>query len=344
MRGLRAAIAGLFVAAATPWAAMAAPPETPAPGLAIYRDGDGIEALLLDGRLRAPGQRFACAGCHGADAEGGGEGATVFPAIGWQRLADPGRAGGPYDASGLARALREGVAPDGRRLGPAMPRYRIDDGQIAALVSHLRTVADDQRRGVTPTAIRLGIAGADPIARQGLLAAAARFNRAGGAFGRQLDPAPLAAPLTDATLLDAEALARLLAPRITAAEDRLIAQDGAGPGPVLRLGQTAAGGQAGVIRVISLVPEHLSPAEAAGLRAAALPAYLYGILLGEAALACGRDLTRACIETALAGLDATHFLRLYHLPAADQARGRRLSPRRPGSRAVPARLRPAPRR
>lgn len=276
-------------------------------GAALYLDGAGLEATMLGGKLRVPGRRFACGGCHGADAEGGREGGEDFPAIGWGSLADPGRAGGAYDAALFARALRDGIAPDGRSLSQAMPRYEASDAQVTALIAYLGEVGDNQRQGLRPGLVRVGITGASAAEQAGLIAATRRFNAAGGAFGRGLQ---LVRGGKGATLIDAARLTGLLAPRIAAAEDRIISAAGGG-GIVLRLGQPAPQPRPAGLRVFGLSPDHATDAAKAGLNGAALPAYLSGLILGEATIACGRDLRRACVETALSGTDVTGYLRLY---------------------------------
>lgn len=174
------------------------------PGAALYLRGEGAEALLMGGRLRAPGARFTCAGCHGADARGSREGATVFPAIDWPGLTAPDRPGGAYDRASFLRAMTEGIAPDGRELDPAMPRFAAEDAAFDALIGFLQGVGASQQRGITPDALRLGAPPGTP-ALAGLQAAARDFNESGGAFGRRIEL------VTDGeTAMDAEGLAALL--------------------------------------------------------------------------------------------------------------------------------------
>lgn len=173
-------------------------------GAALYLRGEGAEALLMGGKLRAPATRFACAGCHGADARGSREGATVFPAIDWPGLSAPDRPGGAYDRASFLRAMTEGLAPDGRTLDPAMPRFAAEDAAFDTLIGFLQGVGASQQRGITPDALRLG-APPDTPALTGLQAAAQDFNESGGAFGRRIEV------VTDGeTAMDAEGLAALL--------------------------------------------------------------------------------------------------------------------------------------
>lgn len=203
MRGLTLALMLALILAALPVAA------EDAPGAALYLRGAGAEALLMGGRLRAPGARFACAGCHGADARGSREGATVFPAIDWPGLTAPDRPGGAYDRASFLRAMTEGIAPDGRELDPAMPRFAADQAVLEALIGFLQQVGTAQQRGITATALRISVAPGSP-AQAGLQAAAQGFNAGGGAFGRRIEI------MTDSgeAALDAAELAALLDARI----------------------------------------------------------------------------------------------------------------------------------
>ncbi len=156
------------------------------PGAALYLGGEGsgaAEALLAGGTVRVPADRFPCINCHGGDGLGGGEGGTVVPAIVWSRLGTAGAGRGAYDRDRFARAVRDGVAANGRTLAATMPRYRVDDAALDALLDYLRRLDGEQRRGVDAASVRL-LAPADAERRAGAAAAVAEFNRRGGAFGR----------------------------------------------------------------------------------------------------------------------------------------------------------------
>jgi hypothetical protein len=288
------------------------------PGRALYLDGANAEAMLMDGAVRVAATRFACAGCHGADARGGGEGATAFPSLEWAVLSDPARPGGAYDEALFFRAVTEGVAADGRILTQAMPRYAVAPEVLGDLVAYLDDVDANQTRGVTPAAIAIS-ASHNGAARKGLVVAAQAFNAAGGAFGRQLE-------IVDAgpALLDDAALASLLDPRIRKAEDdlrqgylRALAAGSGGAGPdaeliIAALGQPIAPADGrGAVHVLSVAERYAGPAIDAGLNAESFDAYLHGILLGEAVIACGRRLTRACVEKGLAEINIGRFLQVY---------------------------------
>lgn len=112
------------------------------------RDGRGISGRIGAAQLHLNGAAVACAGCHGADGAGGGESFVRAPDIRWFNLSKPygdRRVGGQvrpaYDARLLARAVRSGLASDGRRLDPVMPRFDLADDEIEALLDHLRQLS-----------------------------------------------------------------------------------------------------------------------------------------------------------------------------------------------------------
>lgn len=96
------------------------------------------------------GSGLGCADCHGNDGRGGRVsmmmmGSFEAPDIRWSTLAsaemehDEGEdAHPPFDRDSFARAVREGVDPAGGELDSAMPRWRLSDAQIDALIEYLR--------------------------------------------------------------------------------------------------------------------------------------------------------------------------------------------------------------
>lgn len=186
---------------------VAVPAQADTAGEALFARGEGAEVAIGGGDLRMPATRFACAGCHGADGKGRAEGGTVFPPIRWSDLTASGRTA--YDADGLARALTDGITPDGRVLSKAMPRFRAVPEVLASLGEHLRTLADTDGAGLTEDEIRVTATGNSPF-DVGFAAAAALFNDDGGAFGRRI-------VMVDAGGLDLAALARAQVGRIRAA-------------------------------------------------------------------------------------------------------------------------------
>ncbi len=176
MQRLTFAAALLFAAAAV---------AEPTPGARLFNEGVGAQALLADGRVRVPAASFACAGCHGADGQGRREGGTVFPPLVWSALVDSTRPGGPYSVASLGRTLATGIAPGGRKLGAAMPRYEVDPGVLRDLAAYLGTLESRARAGVTDREIRLSPP-SSPEAAAAFAAALDAENAAGGVWGRRL--------------------------------------------------------------------------------------------------------------------------------------------------------------
>jgi hypothetical protein len=78
-----------------------------------------------------------------------------------------------YTDTTLARALREGVDPSGRALDPAMPRYSLDDRDMAVLVRYLKSLSSHKSPGTDGTTIRFATIvteGVDPLNRDAMLA------------------------------------------------------------------------------------------------------------------------------------------------------------------------------
>lgn len=139
---VRAALLSLALSCA----AQADPAANPAldRGRAIFSGAPdtGLQVRVGD-RLR-PARGISCAGCHGHDAQGGAE-VQSGPAIDWPHLQRRG-----YTQPLFARALTQGIAPDGRTLGGAMPRFALgDQSDVPDLVDFLQRVSAEQRIGVT---------------------------------------------------------------------------------------------------------------------------------------------------------------------------------------------------
>jgi ABC-type branched-subunit amino acid transport system substrate-binding protein len=193
-----------------------------------------------------------CAGCHGRDGRGRPEGGVAPSDLTWDVLSRPygvtrreGRSHPAYDARSLKRAITLGVDAGGNPLQAAMPRYRLDQAQAAALVAYIQTLGREIDPGVTPGSLRLGVVlpppPADAAVRRALDSMAARIAGAGagggsgggngggngngsgggnggGLYGRRLDLRYLAAPAAGAWAGDAGADFRAAVERFVAAE------------------------------------------------------------------------------------------------------------------------------
>ena len=133
-------------------------------GRAIYERGvlPSGEPLrgLREGGVEVSGAPAACMQCHRRSGIGTTEGTSPVPTVtaaalfapakplghqprtpaGVQLASLPYHARPPYTDATLARALREGVASDGRAFGFLMPRYALADADLAALAAYLRTL------------------------------------------------------------------------------------------------------------------------------------------------------------------------------------------------------------
>ena len=147
--------------------AFAAPPSNQ--GERLYRQGQLPAGSLLTGTREeqgtVTGADAACAKCHRRSGLGSVEGQIIIPPIASRYLfsmrgrdtqdpdlrshsgLDPNRK--PYDAITLARAIRDGVGASGRKLSYLMPRYRLDDADMAELIRYLQSLGSDSLPGVT---------------------------------------------------------------------------------------------------------------------------------------------------------------------------------------------------
>lgn len=186
----------------------AAPGGDAARGRRIYFEGadgsaDEMQVLLGGEEVEAPAAAFACVNCHAADGRGTTEGGVKPAPVNWDALttartsALTGRPRPPYDAKTLARAVRLGVDSAGERLHPAMPRYRLTDGQAADLVAFLKILGTDADAdpGLSTDAIKVGAAlpltgqyaPVGEAARATLAGYFAEANERGGVYGRRFE-------------------------------------------------------------------------------------------------------------------------------------------------------------
>lgn len=163
----------------------AADAVTAADGKRIYREGLLPSGLPLRGMVQngveLSGGDAACAKCHRRSGLGGGEGQnTIIPIAGRQLFSRPEVRGServralldvdeiraPYTGASLARALREGVDPAGRKLDPLMPRFALSDAEIAPLAAYLKTLSVEPAPGVTDSEIHFATIIAPGVAPQ----------------------------------------------------------------------------------------------------------------------------------------------------------------------------------
>lgn len=197
MRATRLVALGAFWAlygfAAAPAAAI-----TTNVGQQIYREGL-VGGIPLEGARAGTttvvGGAAACIACHRRSGLGTAEGTSRVPPITSKYLfappgmspdeviASPGSIPGhvrptPYTDATLVRAIRSGVGRDGRALNYLMPRYALDDANLAALIGYLKTLPTGSAPGVTDTTLHFATIvtpDAAPAARAGMLSVLQQF-------------------------------------------------------------------------------------------------------------------------------------------------------------------------
>jgi hypothetical protein len=188
--------------------------DAAAPGRRIYELGVGDDGLPLRaisaGNSSLVGSMAACLACHRRSGMGSREGRlAVSPVTGpilytratpfWPSR--PGRAAqqvaplrqdsrSAYDDASLARAIRQGIDPDGRLLDPLMPRYELGDKDMLALVSYLRGLSTAPVRGWEPGVLHLATVvtpDADPARRDVVTSSLAAWSRSSRLRGSVVD-------------------------------------------------------------------------------------------------------------------------------------------------------------
>lgn len=156
-------------------------------GRRMYRDGVLPSGELMVGLVQddvaLTGEQVICGRCHRRSGMGSLEGQEVAPAVVADILFNPLRlpTSQPplpperrpaYTDESLKAAIRAGIGANGQLLGPLMPRYRLADSDMEALLAYLKTLSTDPAPGVTDTEIHLAtIVGdsVDPATRKAFL-------------------------------------------------------------------------------------------------------------------------------------------------------------------------------
>lgn len=166
-------------------------------GEQMYRDGilpsgEPMQALIR-GDVEVDGRSFSCVSCHMRSGIGSVEGQILSPPANGKKLYKPYYQYNPappdeqkpkksmmdnpsmkplyrpaYTDTTLAAAIADGVNPTGRQLNAVMPRYLINDRDMAILTSYLKTLSADVSPGVTTGEISFAtvIAGDVPAAER----------------------------------------------------------------------------------------------------------------------------------------------------------------------------------
>jgi hypothetical protein len=192
--------AGLLAGAALPAGAAPAAPAASArgAGASIYLRGVlGSGAPLAGTRedgLVTTGADAACVSCHQRSGLGTAEGRQSIPPITGDYLfhSRANSAGEPvlpyvetvrgarepYTEATLARAIRDGVGPEGRPLNYLMPRFALGEADMAALIAYLESLGERRVPGVTETVLHFATVvtpDADPVKRRGMLDVLEKF-------------------------------------------------------------------------------------------------------------------------------------------------------------------------
>jgi hypothetical protein len=84
----------------------------------------------------------------------------------------------PYTDATLARAMREGIGADGKRLSYLMPQYTLNEQEMAELIAYLKELSPAAVPGVAPAMLHFAAIftpDADPVTRQGVLDVLEKF-------------------------------------------------------------------------------------------------------------------------------------------------------------------------
>lgn len=147
-----------------------------------------LEGVREGGGISTRGAEAACVNCHQRSGLGSKEGSLYIPPVTGEYLFHGREHSGhdpllpyvesmhgnraPYTPATVARAIREGVDSDGRRLSYLMPRYALSDDEMAALIAYLRKLSIHRSPGVTDSTLNFATVftpDADPVKRAGVL-------------------------------------------------------------------------------------------------------------------------------------------------------------------------------
>lgn len=150
-------------------------------GERMYREGllpsgEPLQATI-NGDVAVSGTAFSCMSCHLRSGFGSTEGGVITTPVNGGSLFKPraaavpvmaGMAGGngqtpppppprrpAYTDATLATALREGIDPAGRTLNAVMPRYYLNDTDMALMVSYLKSLSADISPGIMNNTLHL---------------------------------------------------------------------------------------------------------------------------------------------------------------------------------------------
>jgi hypothetical protein len=193
MSAWRIALVSLVMLASAPPDHAAADVSASGVGESIYlrgvlASGAPLEGIREAGGVPTRGAEAACVNCHQRSGLGSREGNISIPPITGEYLFHSrGHSGNepvlpyvesmhgnrdPYSDATLVRAIREGIDSEGRPLSYLMPRFALNDADMAALIVYLKELAVRRVPGVTDTTLHFATIftpDADPVKRSGVL-------------------------------------------------------------------------------------------------------------------------------------------------------------------------------
>jgi cytochrome oxidase Cu insertion factor (SCO1/SenC/PrrC family)/ABC-type branched-subunit amino acid transport system substrate-binding protein len=192
-------------------------------GRNLYRHGESLSGREITaivgqgGTATLAASALPCGNCHGVDGRGVAEGSIVPADIRAASLSTHlvarDRRRPRYDDVLLTRALREGRDSGDMPLSPVMPRYRMDERDLADLLAYLHRLGNEPQPGLTDaeltvaTVLPLSTPAGD-LTRKVIEGYFADVNAAGGVHGRTLKLRPIDAAAKPAeAVTPAEALA-----------------------------------------------------------------------------------------------------------------------------------------
>lgn len=107
-------------------------------------DSSGKQMVAVGGHHHMQMHGGSCVTCHGAKKEGGvrmwPRFWVVAPALSIEALSiqhDDGHSHAAYDKRSLKRAIEDGIGPDGEPLHETMPRWKMSEASMHALIDYL---------------------------------------------------------------------------------------------------------------------------------------------------------------------------------------------------------------
>jgi hypothetical protein len=168
------------------YAEPAKPPFTPGEmlrlGERMYREGilpsgEPMQAYVK-GDLPIPGTAFSCVSCHLRSGLGSVEGGVFTPPTNGNKLFQPFQVlfkgleqkyfplpprRPAYTNETLAEVIRSGTTPTGAVLNDVMPRYLLEDGDMALLLHYLKELSSNYSPGVSAAALHFATVITDEV-------------------------------------------------------------------------------------------------------------------------------------------------------------------------------------